>query len=58
MQQLYIVPRCVYHYFVYMQPVTIQLMYNDNKEIKISTENQRCECNSLTQVHGNMKWEM
>lgn len=28
-----------------MQPVTIQLMYNDNKEIIIPTENQRCvEC--------------
>lgn len=41
--------RSVNHYLVYMQPVTTHLMYN-NKEIIIPTEDQRCDCDWLTQV--------
>lgn len=33
-----IVLRSAYHHFVYMQTVTIQLLYNINKEIIIPTE--------------------
>lgn len=52
--------RSVNHYFVYMKPVTTQLMYNDNKEIIIPKENKRwlthsglcvCVCDTHTYIY-------